>query len=111
MPIAQRQDVKRMSEMFKNRTNFLFMTFLLPIAADFEKLNAQFQSENAKDAETAYERLRVTFKALKRRVYFEDGNPKPVDMVVYGESFIVECKISCQDQDERKILQVQNLQS
>lgn len=38
--------VRVLCQMFADRRNFLYLTFVLPIIQDFEKFNAAFQASN-----------------------------------------------------------------
>lgn len=65
--------------------------FVSPIVTEFERVNALFQSTNAKPSHLCHE-LDVHFTSLNRRVYNENEMPLPLERIDFGVKFLSECE-------------------
>ncbi|KAK3862369.1 hypothetical protein Pcinc_001950 [Petrolisthes cinctipes] len=76
-------------EMLADCRNFLYLTFVLPIIQDFEKVNAAFQASNANPIKV-FEDLQQLHKSLLVRLY-EGGSTNsgilPLDQIDLGVKF------------------------
>lgn len=78
-------------EMLADCRNFLYLTYVLPIIQDFEKVNAAFQASNANPVKV-FEDLMQLHKSLQVRLYGgETGATNseilPLDMIHLGVKF------------------------
>ncbi|CAM1306207.1 Uncharacterised protein g4276 [Pycnogonum litorale] len=88
-------------EMLADPVNYLYIQFATPIIAEFETVNALFQSTNANPEELERE-LHLHYKSLKDRVFNANGNCKPISQIDFGYKFIMEAdKYSSQSTDEQ----------
>lgn len=83
-----------LKEMLADRRNFLYLTFVLPIIQDFEKVNAAFQATNANPVKV-FEDLRQLHRSLLVRVYAggsSESNVLPLEKTDFGVKFEQELK-------------------
>ena len=76
-------------EMFADRRNFLYFTFVLPIIQDFEKVNAAFQASNVNPGKV-FEDLHHLHSSLLMRLYKDgssDSTILPLHQVDLGVKF------------------------
>ena len=76
-------------EMLADPVNFLYFQFATPIVAEFEAVNALFQSTNA-DPEKLERELHLHYRSLKDRVFYPNGNCKSISQIDFGYKFILE---------------------
>lgn len=76
-------------DMLADRRNFLYLTFVLPIIQDFEKVNAAFQATNANPVKV-FEDLRQLHKSLVVRIYggrSSKSDVLPLEKTDFGVKF------------------------
>ena len=88
-------------DMFNDDLTYLYFVFASPIVTEFERLNALFQSTNAKPS-TLFHELDIHFTSLTRRVYDEKDRPLPLEKIDFGAKFLSECQ-RLLGKDQRKV--------
>ena len=97
-----------LNEMLADSRNFLYLTFVLPIIQDFEKVNSAFQATNA-DPAKVFEDLRQLHKSLLIRIYVggsSESDLLPLEKIDFGVKFEQEVKkaqLSQEDIHDMKI--------
>lgn len=76
-------------DMLFDDINYLYFHFAYPIVAEFEKVNAMFQSTNA-DPESLMKELHLHHQSLKSRLYDAAGNSFSMNLIGFGAKFLSE---------------------
>jgi hypothetical protein len=102
---AARYKARMLSSMLNDEVNYLYFTFLSPVVAEFERVNAIFQASSA-DPDFLVKELTAHYRALKCRVQDNQGNPKSVSQVDFGGKFLCEVQrltsqVKCRDFEQK----------
>jgi len=108
VPMEQKFEVARLCEIFRDRSKYALLVFLLPIIEHCEKLNTMFQG--AAGAEKAHEALQRWYVSLKNRVMRAGPirEKLPMREVDFGIAFERECCEICSGKGETELRKVED---
>lgn len=111
IPMEQKIEVQKLADIFKDKSKYALLAFLLPIVEQFERLNAMFQGTGG--AEKAYEALQRSYKSLKNRVMTSGPVAEKLQMkdVDFGAVFVKECHLFSYGKGEQEARKVEDIRN
>jgi hypothetical protein len=83
-----RYKARLLSDMLRDEVNRCYFEFVVPIIQEFEKMNSFFQAEKI-DPGKVMKEMDIFHRALKSRMYLNDGRMKPKQIFDYGCKFLL----------------------